>query len=569
MQNASTPSKVTQTCRQTVFCMTPKASQDHFFQGYAFVGADLVFGADGLRDFTRATSQELMSGEDGCYVQIHREGTRFRVGTDHSGFKKVFYYWSPDFWVVSNSILAVTDALKANGITVTPRLSQLAAITVPRTFFQQPYSFQTIVTGVQILPLGHELMIGDEGVSIKPNRPRVLPDSYATALAQFIDLWIARFETLVASKTVQLSADLTGGVDSRTVFTLIRAAQKRLGLRRARFFCSGAGLDFQVAKRVCTAVEERLHNDRPVNHHALSHAEAYETWRALDLGTYHPVYFPFTQPGLHAVRVGGNGGEIHRPFYNKTHSYADLASFFRAQGETIHPDLLRAEFAQDTQDWMHKVGQNGANKSWGRVQWGRLRHVIRGQRRPQEPDQTLALIAHYREFRNRFHSGRVPQSRMGFHPISSGYLDDVSALAGTERLTSSQILFDIMHQLEPGVLSIPFDTPEKSPTDAHLTALTPIELGRNPAPGRIYGTSPDPTSQSHSGPRPLQRLLTDVETAQQKDIVQQLFAPDQVSTLLTSLRDASARGGLSHAKDGRLASAVLSAAAMIPNDHRR
>jgi hypothetical protein len=568
MQNASMPPKVTQTCRQTVFCMTSKAFQDHFFQGYAFVGADLVFGADGLRDFTRATCQELGPGEDGCYVQIHREGTRFRVGTDHSGFKKVFYYWSPGFWVVSNSILAITDALHTNGITVTPRLSQLAAITVPRTFFQQPYSFQTIVTGVQILPLGHELMIGDENVSIKPYRPRPLPDSYAAALAQFTDLWIARFETLVANETVQLSADLTGGVDSRTVFTLIRAAQRRLGLRRARFFCSGAGLDFQVAQRVCTAFEERLHNGMPVNHHALSCTEAYETWRALDLGAYHPVYFPFTTPGLHVVRVGGNGGEIHRPFYNKSHSYADLASFIRAQGDTIHPDRLRAEFAQDTQDWMQWVEQNEANKFWGRVKWGRLRRLIQDKRRLEKLDKTQALITHYREFRNRFHSGRVPQSHMGFHPLSSGFLDDVSALAGAERLSSSQILFDIMHQLEPGVVLIPFDTPEKSPTDANLTALTPVEVGRNPAPGRIYGTSPDPTSPSHSGAHPLQRLLSDVETAQQADIVQQLFAPDQVSTLLTSLRDASVQGGRSHAKDGLLASAVLSAAAMIPNNHR-
>jgi len=57
---------VFEACSQRVFRLTPNEAQDEFFQGYAFVGPDLVFGSDGFIDFKKGSVGALPPGEDGC-----------------------------------------------------------------------------------------------------------------------------------------------------------------------------------------------------------------------------------------------------------------------------------------------------------------------------------------------------------------------------------------------------------------------------------------------------------------------------------------------------------------------
>lgn len=533
-------SGVGEVSQNTVFRLSPDEAQSEFFQGYAFVDNDLIVGADGLASFHKNTLRKLTSGEDGCYVHIKREGKRFKVVTDHSGFKSIFYFWSPEYWVVSNSIPMVLEALKNKGIEIEPRYSQLASIAASGTFFQQPYSYRTIAAGVKILPLGYELLIGDCGATEVRCAKKPQPTCYEESMLQFLEVWVSRFETLLANENSKLTADLTGGLDSRCVFSLIHAAQRRLGRKGVHFFCGGAGVDFKIAGRICDYFSEKINKRMPKNEHQLTGTESYEGWRLRCLGAYHPIYFPFVSPGLHAIRIGGNGGGNHRPFYEKNVNRPDLTKFLKNRRRQIHPEWLLSEFDADIQDWIDSID-----------------NLI-------EADVVDSLILHYRQFRNRFHSGRVPQSMFGFHPLSSRYLDDVSRLAGSDRVRSGQIFFDLMHSLEPSLLKFEFDDPAKGPSEKNESALVKVVIDPEPRPGRVFGRSVEANNVT-SVDQPMNILRNRIMSAKRNHFVKHFFGSERVDGLVALLEEAASVGRLSHAREGALAAAIIAAAEMVPD----
>jgi len=403
-------------------------------------------------------------------------------------------------------------------------------------FFQQLYSHRTFADGVRLLPLGYDLSIGDDGFSEIKRPYCARPPTYEDALTKFVDVWVARFETLLENANVRLVADLTGGCDSRAVFALIHAAQRRLGLKRTQFFCSGNGTDFQIGAQICAAHDETMVSKMPENRHKLSGFEAYQTWRHLCLGAYHPVYFPTTLPGLHTIRVGGNGGENHRPFYAKMISPADAPAFFRSRRKRIEPSWLQSEFDEDLRLWSELTNQD---------------------------DTEDPLIRHYRHFRNRFHSGRVPQSMVGFHPLSSRFLDDVSRVAGGDRVESAQILYDVMNSLVPSVLQMDYDAPEKAPSDGNIAELTTVQIAKVPAPGRIFGQPIDPTD-TKQGDTPLSLLREEVGKLQGNSFVKHFFGAEHIEQQLGHLSEAVENRRFGHARDGALFAAMIAAAEVAP-----
>lgn len=73
-------------------------------------------------------------------------------------------------------------------------------------------------------------------------------------MRDFVNLWVSRFETLL-SCDVLIKADLTGGLDSRAVFSMLQNAKQRLGYSNAsiKIHCGASPIDL-VDRDVATAV---------------------------------------------------------------------------------------------------------------------------------------------------------------------------------------------------------------------------------------------------------------------------------------------------------------------------
>ena len=115
-----------------------KINPRSFFQGYCFIGSDYIFGNEGSKKLYEEKGIAINGGEDGCYVVAEEIANGFSFSSDFSGNKKIFYYWVPGYWVVSNSIYLIIEQLKKNKFFLTANYSQLAAIGVSTgSFYNQ------------------------------------------------------------------------------------------------------------------------------------------------------------------------------------------------------------------------------------------------------------------------------------------------------------------------------------------------------------------------------------------------------------------------------------------------
>lgn len=448
---------------------------DRFFQGYFFHGTDYVFGARGFDAFCEARGRFRPDREDGCYVHVEKQDDgSYRFSADYNGYKKLFYFRNGGFWAVSNSLDGMCAHLRRHGHEVSPDRSQLSAMASEGTFypsgrgsfFSQPTSFDTIVRGIRLVPADCALRIGSAGVCIERARRRDTNDGYPQRLARFTGTWIGRLRTLVNEPSVQISCDLTGGLDSRVVLALLLAATRDCdpSVRERLQVLSDAGRrarrDHAVATELCERFGLAL-NGRPGGRPTwLNGRASYALWKDLCLGVYHPIYFPNTFPSGDLVRLGGGGGENHRPFYGRFVGAPSADTFVSRRTRNIFPRSARAGFAAALQQAIDDITEGS-------------------------PGHLDALACHYRHFRNRFHAGREPQYGVKLQPLASKGLDSVAAVAGTSRFHSAQMLYDLLYNLNPELLEVPFDDWRKRPGRGVRRDVTPAAACPGP-PGTCF-----------------------------------------------------------------------------------
>lgn len=75
-----------------IYISSDKPVERSFFEGFAFSGDDYICSEEGLRLFHQGTGRKINPGQDGCYVSVEPSESGWTIGTDHSGFKKLFIY---------------------------------------------------------------------------------------------------------------------------------------------------------------------------------------------------------------------------------------------------------------------------------------------------------------------------------------------------------------------------------------------------------------------------------------------------------------------------------------------
>lgn len=507
---------------------------DKFFQGYCFQGRDYVEGEEGARRYFQATGMEILPGQDGCYVSVIRKGSDFQFSTDYSGNKKIFYFWSPTFWAVSNSFVSLIDHLKCSDIRVHVNPAQLRSIGVGgrSSVFNQLTSYSTSAAGVFLAPALSALSIGPLGVRLA-SVGRQLSKNYQDALSDFCRIWVERIRTLAAAE-ISLSSDLTGGADSRAVLSLILAAGRKLGAPQERLGIRSGSVgedttDLEIATEICGELDLPL-NIRSGGRRRLSPLESYAAWRELCLGAYHPIYFPRYSMGTGTVSFGGGGAENHRRFYKNT-SFQALIERCAAR---VGGGACSSVFRKDMQTSVELLGE-----------------LYDGALDP--------LIVHYRNFRHRFHTGRSPQHAIVFSPLGSSYLERASEVAGQERISAGQVGYDIMFSLSPELLDFRFDREEKELTAHRRGMLTPVDFEVDGVPGKAYVGEAGEQGEILGGRagRPIDLLWDEVSDVAASQVVEDFWGKAFTEEVVATVEQARDRGRFAHAVDGQNASALL------------
>lgn len=230
--------------------------------GYGFAGRDMVIGQDGLASWEAATGRALAGGEDGTYAIVSQTGAAIRIETDHAGHMPIFYYRDERVAAASNSIVRLVEHLRAAGVQVRPNPAEVAARGTDFYPLHQLATFETAVAGVSMLPAGCVLRI-ESGHCRVERLMRRKPTSYADDLKTFITTWADRVATLLDSGRFRLSIDLSGGLDSRTVFALFHRVMHHAPpewIGRISIYSHGflSLLDPQIAEEVLQVSENAL-----------------------------------------------------------------------------------------------------------------------------------------------------------------------------------------------------------------------------------------------------------------------------------------------------------------------
>lgn len=528
---------------QTTFLVSSlDPPETNFFQGYCFVGADLVFGDAGRQEFTSATGTVIRSGLEGKYVSIRNDGDAVRFDTDYSGYNALYYFHDGTVWVVSNSFAQVVDFLRANGLAVRPNYPHLSHLGAIGLGAGQLFSLETAVHGVKLLPRDHALLMA-------PHRPileRVslpLAMDYGEALSRHLHTWVSRVETYMTSDSSDLSIDLSGGLDSRTNFGLAVAARRRLsGSSTQPIISSGRSAahqaDYAVAETLTDHYGFELNGQPSQRSYRLSGEEAFYTWRNLSMGVYSPLYVPTMGPTPGFSSLIGSGGENHRALYETHGSNATTPKFVSAYAHRLRRPEFAEQFIADAYDALSTITPFGG-------------HPMR---------------AHYRAFRSRYHGGRQPRFYSVFTPLDSRSADVVMNVADKSRVEEGQFNYDVMHVLDPELLRIPFDTSEKSPTPEIRARLAEVTLPQAPNPGRIWA---GPTVQRErvdtSRVKTYGLFKQAFDKALDNSFVTEFWGQDYIKEAAELMATYVSGESIGNAANGRIITAVLSADLVTPS----
>ncbi|MGP5548345.1 hypothetical protein [Psychrobacter alimentarius] len=507
---------------------------ESFFQGYCFSECDYIFGDGGAKDFYKAKGFNIKGGEDGCYVTVESQHNVFSFSSDFSGNKKIFYYWMPNLWVVSNSLFLLAEHLKKSNVILTANYSQLAAIGIHKGgFFNQLYSVNTFIDGVRLLPTESSLSISKSGYSIQSIKKETVFKNYEEGLSVFIGMWIARLTGLLNSG-IEVRSDLTGGADSRTVFTFLKKAAEESVEKENRPLLHSSSTpnnttDLKIAEKIGEAYGLSINEKGVPTTNRFSGADSFFSWKILCLGTYHPIYFPKSGPQFNRVGLGGAGAENHRPFYK----YEDIETWMNINASKVSPSWLSHNVVAEVNSEINRMTSTGSKID--------------------------PMILHYRAYRNRMHSGRTPQYVALFNPLGSKILEDISEIAGNHRLEAGQINYDLMATLLPSILNIPFDSDAKALNEVRVKNLTQLKEWHKFKPGVCYIESLVKEYPKEKTLSALELLNSDFQRSKDKSFVRSFFGESFINQAEEMIENAVENKRFSHAVDGQGVAAILAA----------
>lgn len=515
-----------------------------FFQGYCFVGSDLIFGEGGARRYENSTGKRISSGLDGCYVTISTRERAYVFQTDFAGYKALYYYHDGRTWVVSNSFAKIVDFLRSQRIPVTPNYAHLAAIAGTGMAAGQLFTFSTIVRDIQVVPPAHDLVVMPHSIYLE-RRPKMsgATMAYQDALSSHMNLWVSRFETLMVNKIANFTTDLTGGVDSRANFALVIAAQQRLGGGgdQPRLNCGSTPQnrsDIEVAHELTTHYGLELNDARRFDTYKLTALESFATFRDLSLGVYYPLYMPTKGPTLSDISISGGGGGIHRRIYANHQKSNDVNTFINSYAKRSGRPEYQLEFERDAKNMLALILEPG-------------------------DDPLRALL---RDGRVRYHTGRSARFQITFSPLHSSSAYAAQTVAGNDRTEEGQFNYDMMNSVDPELVEMPYDNPKKAPTDSIRARLTAAVINTEPKPGRVWsaGLSQHRRVSSSNSAR-IEELRKAFEIAMENPFVTAVWDHSLLNKATDLMTTMSTGGSIGNAANGKPIHAVLAANLAAPS----
>jgi len=200
------------------------------FSGLTKCKQQLVFGKNDI-----SSDMDICDNNIGNFAYVKVNKKNIEISTDYFGTAKVYYYMNNDQYVISNNYHLILLILRELGIKIAANNNLiLALLCKSRQAFQQSISREREMCNVFILPADKLININEKGIIFKEKKiadvfkeTKIKEKNLDNLLSEGKDEIIDNVRIVLADKRYErVLVDLTGGLDSRTVYGAVSNLQE-------------------------------------------------------------------------------------------------------------------------------------------------------------------------------------------------------------------------------------------------------------------------------------------------------------------------------------------------------
>lgn len=443
-------------------------SDPQYFSGIAFAEDCAVLSYSGLAEYIQS-GRSILGLTDGRYSLCTNTEESVYFLTDRTGQDCWFYYRDAAFWAVSNSFYALAEHLRDRNGALTLRYANALMFGINHSSGDQPYCNNSLIEGISILPRDSYIEIRAGAFQIvrhAPIKPIETHEEYIQSLRTYVDRWSSRICTIInIVGPNRVRCDVSGGTDSRIVLGLInpRSRSGKVKYSSNKKWES----DYRIAELLTAHYGFNIDNSEISAGRSLSAEETLSIYRYGNAGVYRNIYYPKHSKPVRALHLHGGGGEN-----------------------------LRGIQVGSAWQYIHRVKQ--FFKSPDDFQKLKSEYLSWYEENDVDPRSDSSTIAHYRNFRGRFHFGRNWFRELVnplLTPLSSQTAEVMSDYFISKGINPRVLQFDLLYLCDPFLPFFPFDTEDKTfrleDVGDSMRYLSGIEERGQIENIKIFGAFPD------------------------------------------------------------------------------
>lgn len=282
----------------------------------------------------------------GAYINIDREYNEIIIKQDANGSFGLYAYKNEDVFCISNSFVKLLDYVKQR---YAISFNEDAANTLLAYNYSSYIYKQTLVNEIEILPRNYMIKIEIDSKKISYDiidYKEKTVDLDSQEAFDIIDNWFYRWTSLfrnLKKQTNNITADLTGGFDSRITFSLLLASNINLNeihIRSIKDEVYTHKEDYQIASKIAKEFNFRLNDLSPFNLNRYYFEEKETSLKLsanIKLGIHHQLFYKYFKNVNPCYSITGYGGENIRDYSHvmPLHEYIELA-------ESFSPELVES-----------------------------------------------------------------------------------------------------------------------------------------------------------------------------------------------------------------------------------
>ncbi len=319
----------------------------------------------------------------GSYVYVRKDASSIVIKQDFTGCYGVYLYKDKDYFAISNSFYMLLEHLKSSR-SLTPDYNYSSAF-IAADLCSISYS-DTPVKEIKMLPRNAQVKISliDDNIEIihldyEENTIKI--DSAASL--EILDTWFYKWTSIIRTikaETDFISADLSGGFDSRTIFGLLAAAN--IDLNSISIISAPDTLhthkeDHEIASQIAQACHVDLNEGAMGNLRASYFSSVEDTMKGgatgkirvsyfdsmedtlnislyTKLGFHKQMYFRYSSSTAPVFSFTGAGGECIRSYWNMTEGQYRAALISRA---CLYSDFLSEYVSHELDNTFAQIRQ--------------------------------------------------------------------------------------------------------------------------------------------------------------------------------------------------------------------